>query len=710
MIIGGNMSESVTLATEFASLSSTLNLEPFFAPKGVAVVGAAPKRGNQGKRIVDSMVAQGYEGHMIAVHPEGLSLGACHSVRSIEDLPDDIDLAIAATSAERVEAMIEPLTDKGIHNLIVVSGGFAETGPEGMLKQTSLKKTATRFGMRVVGPNCLGTFSSSDKFNSFFLSYDDIHLPAMGSVAVVSQSGAFLSAILDQLASRSVGVHRAINLGNRIDVGECEMLEAFARDPRVKVIGIYLESVQDGRRLYDIARKITPFKPVVICKGGKGDKGSRATQSHSASLAVDYSVFQAVCRQTGMIEVNGLVELISALQVLQNGPIPQGNRVLIVSNGGGMGVLLTDLLENGNCDVVETPHRIQQDLKNSLPGYYSFRNPIDLTGSGTNEQCVLAIDRILKTGLYDCLLLVVLAGTEGINADIAKSLRDILPRDIPVVLGAYGQKLYSSVKEAFAQEEIPVFPTGEESAWAVNLLVQWGRKKAHTIPVSEELNALSFSPRVNEVGRSPVWDEMQIKRWLQECNIQVPKSYNVTCREELDSAIRQMGLPIVLKLVAPDLMHKTELHGIELNLIDRLEIEKKWQNMNENWPGKIWVEEQLPAGLDVMVGMCRDAIFGPLLLFGTGGSYVETYEDIERVLLPASDAEIVECILRTKAGEIIQGVRGQRPLALSELVRFIKWMMRWVASENKLVSLDFNPIRLYPDRLVVLDAKANLEP
>ena len=698
------MIETATMTTHFSSAGTIL--EPFFAPKGVAVIGAGVKRGNQGKRILDSLVAQGFTGQLIAVHPDGKSLGSCQAVRSIPELPQGIDLAIAAISAERVEALIKPLADQGVQHLIVVSGGFSESGPEGERLQKNLKDTAEKHNVRIIGPNCMGTFSSKNKFNSFFLSAADVRLPESGSTAVISQSGAFLSAILDQLASRGVGVHRAINFGNRIDIGECEALEEFATDPEVKVIGIYLESVQNGKRFFEVVRRTAAIKPVVIYKGGKGEKGNRATQAHSASLAGEYPVFQAVCRQTGMIEVNGLNDLINALQVLQSGPVARGNRVLIVSNGGGMGVLLTDLLEKGNCDVVETPLQVQDELKTILPGFYSFRNPVDLTGSGTNDQCILAIEKILETGLYDCLLLVVLGGAEGINADIAKRLLDILPHDFPVVLGAYGKNMFLPVSKAFADEDISVFPTGEEAAWAVNLITRLGARINKKTVMSRKKVSQSFLPRREQIS-TPV-DEMIIKSFLHESSIRVPTSCPVNKPEDLDLAVDVIGYPLVLKLVAPDLQHKTELHGVELDLNDKKDLERNWKLMNQIRPGCVWAEEQMPPGLDLMVGMTRDKIFGPLILFGTGGSYVEVYKDIERFLLPATDEEILAVILRTYAGQIIQGVRGKPPLDLASLMAFIKWMAKWVEEETRLVSLDFNPVRLYTDSMVVLDAKAKL--
>ncbi len=703
------MNEAATLNAKLSS--GVVSLETFFAPNGVAVIGASPKPGNQGKRIVDSLVAQGYKGPLVAVHPAGESWGACRSVKSVCEIPEDIDLAISAVSAERVEALIEPLTKQGIYHLIVVSGGFSEIGEQGELLQEKMRMTATRFGMRIVGPNCLGTFSSSDKFNSFFLSLEDIRLPTTGSVAVISQSGAFMSAILDQLASRDVGVHRAINFGNRIDIGECEALEAFANDPHVKVIGIYLESVQNGNRFFKIIKQIAALKPVVIYKGGKGVKGSQATMVHSASLAGEYPVFQAVCRQTGMIEVKGLNELINALQVLQHGMTSKGNRVLVVSNGGGMGVLLTDLLEEGGCNMVEPPESIQQELSNTLPGYYSFRNPVDLTGSGTNEQCVLAIDKILKSGLYDCLLLVVLSGTEGINANIAKPLRQIVRKDFPIILGAYGHKLFSPLREAFIEEGIPVFPTGEEAAWAVNLLNRVGTQKLdfekHSTEVASVYRSLPLQGWLDNSVESP--DEMQLKQKLSECGVQIPMRLPISKREDLCEVIRKIGFPMLLKVVGKNIQHKTELKAIRSDLYKENDLLFAWKDMNKTWPGQIWGEEQMSPGLDLMIGIHRNADFGPVLLFGTGGKYVEVYEDIERVVLPANDNEILPAIYRTRIGQIIQGVRGESLLDIKKLLGFIKLIAKWVEMDSRVITLDFNPVRLYTDSLVVLDAKARIE-
>ncbi|MGV7222233.1 MAG: acetate--CoA ligase family protein [Nitrospinales bacterium] len=704
------MNEAATMSIEPDSASSLSLLEPFFAPKGVAVIGASPSPGNLGKRIVESMHTQGYAGRIIAVHPRGLSLPQCDAVADINNLPEIIDLAIATVSAAHVHELIELLANKGIHNLIVIGGGYAETGAEGKKLQHDIKNLGKRWGVRIVGPNCLGTFSSKDRFNSFFLSANDIQLPGCGSVGIISQSGAFLSAMLDQLARRNLGVHRAINFGNRIDIGECETLEAYAADPEVKVIGVYLESVQNGKRFFELARNISQKKPIIICKGGKTEKGSRAIQSHSASLAGSYSVFQTACKQAGMIEVEGLAELINALQLFTVAKNCQGNRVVIVSNGGGMGVMLADLCEREGCIVEEPPIEIQRELFATLPNYYSLKNPIDLTGSGTNKQCAFILDKLINTGLYDCLLFVILSGTEGINADIASQFQSAIPENFPVIVGAYGKDMYPKLCESLRGKNIPVYPTGEEAAWALNLLIRSGSlKSSHqrsTINRESFYRSLQLLKWLNQIDGVP--DEMQLKNKLSECGVQIPKSFPVVKSEDLSEAIMKVGYPVILKVIGKDIQHKTELKGIRSDIHQEYNLYNEWDDMNNTWPGMIWAEEQMPPGLDLMVGMHRDVDFGPVLLFGTGGKYVEVYNDIERIILPAEDEEILQAIFRTRAGQIIKGVREEGPLDFQKLIQFIRLIAEWVEQEPKLLSLDFNPIRLYKNSLILLDAKLKL--
>lgn len=715
-------------------------LTPFFSPRCVAVIGASPKADNQGKRIVASMVAQGFPGKIVTVHPQGKAIDPFPVYRHVKDLPESVDLAIAAVAAPSVAPLIEPLAGKGVRHMIVIGGGFAETGTEGEELQQLLLNEARKTGMRIIGPNGMGVFSAAERFNSFFLSPDEIILPQEGPVAIISQSGAFLSQILDQMSNRGVGVNKAVNFGNRVDVGECEILEEFGKDPAIKVIGLYLESMQDGPRFVEIARRVGATKPIIIYKGGHGREGGKAIKAHSASLAGSYEVFQSACDKANLIEVQGLTELINAVQALSQQPTAKGNRILVVSNGGGMGVLLTDLCEKAGLSVPEPSSTSQEHLRETLPEYYSFRNPIDVTGSGTNEQCIQAVEHLLGTGEFDGALIVLLSGTAGITEEIAPLIRSRLPREFPIVIGAYGRTLFPKMKEVFKRDGIPVFPSGEEAARAIEILVRAGKGKKASLRepsiVREWFFFLPrfFSPsRITLLSKKPViksafnftlydsqptrgWldqlgalpDEMKIKDLLYLCGVRVPSHIHLQSEQDIQTAVQLLGYPLVLKTVSPEVAHKTELKGIRIHLEDEETLLREWEEMNKIYPDKIWAEREMPPGLDLMVGAHRDPEFGPVLLFGTGGRYVEIYQDIQRLLIPATEQEILDLIFSTRAGQIIRGARGAPPLDIKHLSAFLKFVADWMVYEPDLVSLDFNPVRLFEDSLVALDAKAVL--
>jgi acetate---CoA ligase (ADP-forming) len=686
-----------------------LDLRPFFAPRSVAVIGASPKKGNLGKYIVQSLLHQKYGGTITTVHPSGHAVADCPVVKDIQHLPKTVDLAVVAVSSSKVLPLLKPLAAKGVHHLIIISGGFSETGEAGEILQHQIRDEAQQLGIRIIGPNGMGVFSAPDRFNSFFLKPEELTLPQPGSVAFISQSGAFLMQMLGHLGGLGVGVHRAVNFGNRIDIGECELLAEFASDPQVRVIGLYLESVQDGPRFMETARAVARSKPIIVFKGGKDERGRLAALAHSASLAGSYSVFKAACEQTGLIEVNGLEQMVDALQLFSDQPKARGDRTLVVSNGGGMGVMLTDLCEQAGLRVPEPSQKFQLALKELYPSYYSFRNPIDLTGSGTNEQCVSIIEYLLKSGEYDALLLVLMPGTEGITVDIGPMLKSRLPENLSVTVGAYGS-LYDELNSVLQGSGISMFATGERAAHGLELLARQSRWMTEQ-PENETQTAFDTSPTrhwLRSMDRNP--HEMQIKNLLSECNISVPQHLHVNSEEDIHWAVEYMRFPLTLKVVDPDIKHKTEQAGIMLDLNDEKSLIRAWEALERDWPGQVWTEHQMPPGLDLMVGAHRDPQFGPVLLFGTGGSYVELYQDIARLVLPATNEEILRGIQRTKAWNIIRGFRGKPKLDSQKLLAFMKWIAEWMISEPDILSLDFNPVRLYEDSLVVLDSKITRVP
>ncbi len=706
------MSKELTIQTnsrvqEPSTRDTENDLEGFFSPRSVAVIGASPKSGNLGGQIIQSLRAHGYKGIVTAVNPRKQGVQPYPAVRSPEELPQGTDLAIAAVKASLVPDLVEPLAKRNIRHLIVISGGFAETGKEGEKLQKKLQEEAKKYGMRVIGPNGLGVFSTPDHFNSFFLSPEEIILPPPGPVAVISQSGAFLSLILRQLAGMNIGVHRAVNFGNRVDVGESELLEVFAKDPAVSVIALYLEGFQDGARFVEIAQNVTQDKPIVIWKGGHADRASKAAKAHSSSLAGSYPVFQAACDKAGLIEVQGFEEFRWALQTLSGQPVPKGEKVLIVSNGGGMGVYLTDLCEREGLRVPQPSEPAQSFLRTKLPHYYSLENPIDLTGSGTNAECVETVEYLMKSGEFDCLLMVLLPGTMGINEEFASLFRKRLQRSFPAIIAAYGGTLFQSLQEQLKENCIPIFPSAEAATSALSILIR--RKRI--------LESFKTTDKGRKISPTSTWaatwrkqfaqcpDEMEIKKFLCDRGIPIPSHHHLKSREDLEIAAEKIGFPLVLKAVSPDLQHKTEIQAVRLNITNLNNLTQEWQNMRTTWPESLWIEQQMPPGLDLMVGFTRDPQFGPVLVFGSGGQLVEIYKDVQRLLLPATREELSTLIDRTAAGRIIRGVRGNPSLDRKGLLDFLTETSGLMVQNPEIHSLDFNPVRLYNKHLVVLDAK-----
>ncbi len=687
------------------------NVEGFFSPRSVAVIGASPKPENLGGQIVHSLQVQGYEGAVTVVNPRAEEVPPYSAVRSLEELPVGTDLAIAAVKASQVPGLVEPLAKRNIRHLIVISGGFSEIGKEGENFQRDLKKEAEKFGVRVIGPNGLGVFSAPDHFNSFFLSPDEIILPEPGPVAVISQSGVFLSLILNQLAGMGIGVHRAVNFGNRVDVNESELLEAFAKDPAISVIALYLESFQDGARFVEIARNVTRDKPIVIWKGGHAERASAAAKAHSSSLAGSYPVFQAACDKAGLIEVQGFEEFRWAIQGLSCQPIPPGERVLIVSNGGGMGVFLTDLCEREGLRVPKPSDAVQAFLRKKLPRYYSLENPIDLTGSGTNEQCVETVEYLINSGEFDCLLMVLLSGTQGINEEIAPLFRKRFHKNFSAITAAYGETLFHALQKEFQEDRIPVFPSAEAATTALSILIRRKRiLEVSQITVEREKSPPSLAWVDNWKNRFPQCpDEMEIKKFLDDSGIPVPSHHPLKTLEDLPKAVETLGFPLVLKAVSPALQHKTEMKGVRLGIQSLYSLMHEWRMMRTTWPESVWAEQQMPPGLDLMVGFTRDPHFGPVLVFGSGGQHVEIFRDVQRLLLPATHEELSILIDRTEAGKIIRGVRGEPPLDRKSLSDFLIQTSGLMIQNPELLSLDFNPVRLYKERLVVLDAKVTMK-
>ncbi|MCA9484418.1 MAG: acetate--CoA ligase family protein [Nitrospina sp.] len=673
-------------------------LAKFFYPESVVVIGASSKPDNLGGRIIGSLSANHYSGRLLAVHPAGKSLESVPTVQSVEDITETWDVAIAAVSASQVPALIEPLSRKGIHNLIVVSGGFAESGENGIALQEKLKQEAQRHRVRVVGPNGLGVFCARSRFNSLFLSPEIIRMPEAGPVALISQSGAFLSIILNNLAEAETGVSYAVNFGNRVDVNECDLLEWYAADPDISVIGVYLESVADGPRFMRVARSVCKQKPILLLKGGHSARGQQAARSHTAALAGSYEVFEAACGQCGILLVDTLNHFLQGLETLALHPSARGNRVLIASNGGGMGVHLTDLCETQGLTVPPPSMELQLRLKETLPAYYSLQNPIDFTGSGTNAEFVRVMETLSKEGDYDLILLVPLPGTDGITPELASMLAPALPPNKPALLAAYGSLFYNAFKKQDGPHAIPVFASAEDAVFAAGLLAARGRQDSDAEP-------LQPSPIPVPAGDLPL-NEWALKEFFSSAGFPSPERVLIENRKDALRAAASPGFPLVLKRIAPNVLHKKAQGNLVLNIHSKEKLLAAYENLVDMPGGIVFAEKQVPSGLDLFLGGIRDSVFGPVLVFGLGGDYTEDVNDTARLILPASEKAFVSLILKTRTGKLLSRHFEAFPDARVRFLNLMFFLSGIITQHPELKSIELNPVRIIENQVLILDAKA----
>ncbi len=677
--------------------ASTHFLNRFFFPESVIIVGASPRPDNLGGRIVQSLLANQYSGRILAIHPEPLPIGTVPALESLEQVTGSWDLAIAAVSASHVPALIEPLSRKGVQNLIVISGGFAEVGEEGNRLQEQLKEQGKRFGVRIIGPNGLGVFCASSRFNSLFLSPDEVRMPKAGPVAMISQSGAFLSLVLNRLAEKGTGVSYAVNFGNRVDVDECDLLEWYSEDPSISTIGIYLESVANGPRLIQTAHAVSKKKPILILKGGQTPHGILAAHSHTAALAGSYDIFKAACEKSGILMANGLEDFLTGLQTLALQPPARGNRALIVSNGGGMGVFLTDLSESQGLDISPPPEEIQTRLRQGLPGYYSLKNPIDLTGSGTNAEFLKVVETLSTGDLYDLILLVPMPGTQGITPELAEGLSTRVSPEKPVLLATYGTHFVESFTRILLKDTIPVFSSAEDAVMIAGHLVQRGKfKSLTTSPTTEYAGDKTFdSPR----------DEWELKNTFVSAGFNVPDRIRLDNNSDLPKAASTLGSPLVLKRAATDILHKKKEGDVVLNITSAESLAEHFAGLITKNSGIVFAEKQVPDGVDLFLGVTRDPVFGPVMVFGLGGNNAELFRDVAHWILPATQVEFEGLISKPKVGQYLGTLVENWPQHRDTLLKLMGYMAHQITGLPAIHSLELNPVRILKKQTLILDAK-----
>ncbi len=692
-------------------------LEKFFNPKAVAVIGAAREPGKVGHDVVRNLLDFRFPGKIFPVNPKAQEILGLKAFPSILDIPEKVDLGVIAVRAPLVPQVIRQCGEKGVKALVILSAGFKEAGREGAKLENEIVNLAREYGIRIIGPNCLGIVDTYSRLNATFAALK----PIRGKIGFFSQSGALCLALLEWSRAERVGLSRFISLGNKSDVSEIECLRLLGEDPRTKVIMGYLEGINDGRAFMEAAKEVARKKPVIIFKSGVTAAGARAASSHTGSLAGSEVAFEAASRQAGIIRARNLREFFNLALLLAFQPVMEGPRLAILTNSGGPGIVAADACERSSLELPTLSGETVERLREVLPPYAAFYNPVDITGDADAERYEKALEILLEDERLNGLL-VILSRTATVNPEeVAERMaRKVGPKTmVACFLG------YDSVKKArnlLLKNKIPPFEYPEEAIAALekSWLYDFWRKKPQIQCERPQVNfekAAQVLRLVREESRSHLLD-YEVKEILEAYGFRFPKSLMARTTEEALLAAQVIGFPVVLKIISPQVQHKTDVGGVKVNIKDEEELIKAFQELTigvrQALPGVsilgVLVQEMIAGGKEIIIGFTRDPQFGPLVMFGLGGIYVEVIKDVSFRLAPLCPEEAQEMIREIKGYPLLKGVRGEPEADLEALVNSLVSLAQLAADFPELSEGEINPLLVRPkgQGAVAVDARLAL--
>ncbi|HAL61803.1 MAG TPA: acyl-CoA synthetase [Chloroflexi bacterium] len=675
--------------------------EFFFSPQSVAVIGASRDEEKLGHGVLKNLLQYGYKGKVYPVNPKGGEILGLKVYPSVLEVPGLIDLAVIVVPAPVVASVLEECGRKGVRGVVIITAGFREVGGEGMKEERRLVEIASRYGIRMIGPNCLGIIDTLCPLNATFAR----GMPEQGDICIMSQSGALLAAILDWAISERVGFSRLVSLGNKADINEIDMLEAWGDDPRSKVIAAYLEGIVDGTRFMEVASRVSQKTPIVIIKAGTTEAGAKAVSSHTGTLAGSEKAYDTALRQAGVVRANSVEDLFDYAFAFSQQPLIRGRRIAIVTNGGGVGIMASDELERVGLKMASLTRETVERLKERLPAAANVYNPVDCLGDADAERYRYALDTVLQDVNVDGVIAIFLSQVVMHVEDVAEAVGETAKRyDKPVLACLMGGEMTEPGREVLRRYGIPNYNFPERAVKA--MLAIYKRKEFLDRPPREIERFEVHSPWAQEVfeqvrseGRLTVGDA-EARRVMEAYGIPLPQSVLARNPEEALEAAESIGYPVAMKIASPDILHKTDIGGVRLNIRGPDEVRDSFDLLNYRAlrfmpEAEIWgvlVQEMVEGCYEVLVGMSRDPQFGPLLAFGLGGIYVEALRDVTFRIAPVARWEAREMLSEIRGYSLLRGVRGESPADLEAIVDCILRVSQLVTDFPEIVELDINPL------------------
>ncbi len=685
-------------------------------PQSIAVIGASATPGKVGHDILKNLLTQGYDGKVFPVNPKGGEILGATVYPSMTDIPEIPELAVIVIPATAVPQALTECGEKGIKNVVVISAGFGEVHTdEGKNLEEDLVAITKKHSINLLGPNCLGVVRPHAKMNASFAK----ELPPAGNIAFVSQSGAVGVALMDGATSFGLGLSAFLSIGNKAAFDESNALELLMQDAHTHVIGFYLESIKDGRRFMDIAR--ASKKPIVLLKAGVSEHGRKAASSHTGALAGSDAAIDALCAQTGIHRARSTEEFLDLLSVLSMEPPLLSNRIGIITNAGGPGILATDAAAGGANGAVETAcmpslqlprlsENTETTLRAALPAAASTQNPIDVIGDAGADRYEAAIDACQNDPNIDGLVIIL---TPQVMTPVNEIAELIVRKKkesplMPIVTAFMGSDSVHDAKKILRAAGVPCFETPERAINALRALAT-----GHQPLAARGQGLVARGPSTLLIGRSGLLDESITAKLFNAYNLPLPKQDLATTAEEAVHIAEQIGYPVIAKISSPDILHKTDVGGVRANLQNPQEMIAAFNgimtDVRKHHPDApingMLIQQFLPVGNEFIVGAVRDPSFGPLIMAGLGGIYTELFKDSAFRIAPVDSADAYAMLSELESWKLLLGMRGKPQADIDALAQVIVNVSRMMIENPSITELDLNPVLVRTDGVMVADAK-----
>ncbi len=678
-----------------------MSFEKLIRPDSVAIVGASAHPTKVGHAILKNILSDGYEGDVYPVNPTAQEILGKVCYRSLQDIPGEVDLAVIVVKRDLVASILKDCVSKSVKAVIIITAGFSEADKEGKRLQQEITRIARYGTITMMGPNCVGLINPSHKLNASF----GLSIGKPGSVAIISQSGALITAIQDIASSNRIGFSVLASVGNKASLDEVDFLVRLKDEENTRVIAAYLEDIPRGQEFMRVAEGIAKVKPIVILKSGRTETGAQAASSHTGSLAGADSAYESAFRRTGVIRADSVENLFDVSMAFAYQPLPKGNRVAVLTNAGGPGIMMSDALEMAGLKIPKPDKETEAQLSRVLSTVGSVHNPVDLLGDADAELYGKAIAILLGSDSFDSLIVILAPQRMTPCESIAQKVVDISKKyDKPVLTCFMGADAIAKGVAILREEKIPQYPVPERAARVMMEMAIYSQCKSRPLRIAERF-AVNKNPVIKiiraytsrqkyEIG------EVDAKTILKAYNFDVPPGIMASTVEEAVNFADENGYPVAMKISSPDILHKSDMGGVKIGLTSRTEVEDAFELMMIRIKRKmpeaeirgVLVEKMVNGGREVILGMKRDAQFGPNLLFGLGGIFVEILKDITFSLAPVTAEECRKMIESTKSYKLLTGVRGEKGVDIDAVVLSLQRMSQLVMDFPEIEEIDINPL------------------